>query len=522
MKNSVQGKKLAVISLLTAFLAVIIAFSNGSVVKADEADGTANITLHKLQYSSQQESVQNTGGLMEFANSTPLNGAEFTVYDVTADYYSLLADSTTDSKNKEKAAIQTLEDKSATYATADKVVGAPQVTADEGTTTFNSLALKDDTGRDKVYLILETKTPNSPTVTVKSVPLVVSMPVYQNESNTAINYDIHLYPKNIVATDKKEIDLSNLTAVDGQGNHYSVDGTSKIKYSITVNVPADIELKDRFDVIDVPTEGLKYVEKSLEIAGLTEGTDYTIYAGHQLAANLPENYQTLYQDGFENGFYIKFNNKDSAAIQALAGKALVISYQMQIDSSIVPDLTINNTAYVSFDNTVVPNTPLTPGGEIVVETGGYKFHKVDSQTGKSLAKASFLVINKAGQYGAFTLTNGEYLLIDWKDALAEATTLVSTSTDKSNLAIKGLKYGEYKIQETVAPEGYALAKGAVTFEIAENSYTDAGQIMEIANTPKGILPSTGGSGIYLFLAVGVIAIAGGAFYFTKGRRKFEA
>ena len=46
--------------------------------------------------------------------------------------------------------------------------------------------------------------------------------------------------------------------------------------------------------------------------------------------------------------------------------------------------------------------------------------------------------------------------------------------------------------------------------------------MKVDNKSKGTLPSTGGKGIYAFIAIGAITVAGATLYFVSVRKQTEA
>ncbi len=75
----------------------------------------------------------------------------------------------------------------------------------------------------------------------------------------------------------------------------------------------------------------------------------------------------------------------------------------------------------------------------------------------------------------------------------------------------------YELIETKAPTGYVLARKPISFN-ADNGKTE----LQVNNKSKGTLPSTGGKGIYAFIAVGVIALIIAVVYFTRGRKHLEA
>ncbi|MFR4616722.1 MAG: pilin N-terminal domain-containing protein [Streptococcus salivarius] len=83
-------------------------------------------------------------------SATPLNGSEFTLYDVTSQYYKYIAN------KSQQAAIVNSSRRSQVapnYATKIKSV----TTAGQGQALFNDLSVKNESGQYNVYLFLETK-----------------------------------------------------------------------------------------------------------------------------------------------------------------------------------------------------------------------------------------------------------------------------------------------------------------------------------------------------------------------------
>ncbi|RYJ76741.1 SpaA isopeptide-forming pilin-related protein [Enterococcus faecium] len=112
----------------------------------------------------------------------------------------------------------------------------------------------------------------------------------------------------------------------------------------------------------------------------------------------------------------------------------------------------------------------------------------------------------------------------------------------------GVRPGTYVIKETKAPEGFVLLKGI--FEVTINADGTVGDVtydgkdldkdaikvnlkdednnvieLTVANTPKGQLPATGGSGIQTFIIVALALVtAAGAFticYFYRNRKELN-
>jgi fimbrial isopeptide formation D2 family protein/LPXTG-motif cell wall-anchored protein len=537
-------------TLALSILALPVVFSAmGSIqVSAAESSTTAKVTLHKLIYADKRGVKENTGSIDPSFTGEPLDGAEFTVYDVTAQYKALRSGNTPLSPEAAIAEIQR------NYVATDVTKVASGVTTNGGLVTFSDLALKAADGKtDQVYLFLETKTPNTVTVTQKSAPIVLAMPIYkldaEGKSTENLNTDIHLYPKNETRYDTKEfINVDNKYAWDknGDGTDYVNVSTGDIlDFNVTLNIPADIDKKDSYTLTDTPTENLKFVKDSLGLffdGGLVAGEDYTFT-----------------EKG--NGFELALNTQ-SAKVKALAGKAIVVGYQMQLTADVKPEVLEENKAIVKINNETVtemithqkptdpekptdpkdpedpnkpeepkdpedpekPTDPNNPDPEdptdppVKFGTGGRKFVKTDAQSGNTLQGAEF-VVKQGNNFAIFTTnaTTGEYVFAEWTTDKAKGTKIVSDKDGK--FAVKGLINGDYALEETKAPEGYALLTDDYNFNVVHGKYEDTSFLETVKNTPKGLLPSTGGNGIYAFLAVGTAMMIGAYVWFSKSRKQ---
>jgi len=141
---------------------------------------------------------------------------------------------------------------------------------------------------------------------------------------------------------------------------------------------------------------------------------------------------------------------------------------------------------------------------------------------KVLKGAEFVVANKdMSKFATFTKNqNGDYVFAAWTDDKTEAATKV-TSGDDGSINVIGLTNGTYVLNETKTPSAdYVLLKdGTITFDVLHGAYGTS--ILEVKNTPKGLLPSTGGSGIYAFLIIGAAMMLGAYVWFKKSRTTAE-
>lgn len=357
-----------------------------------------------------------------------------------------------------------------------------------------------------MYLFLETKTPDDITVTKRSAPLVIALPIYKLDSNQEpteiLNTDIQLYPKNITSKDTKE--FTNVGSFDevkiGDQTFANITTGDILNYKLTINIPdniGDSNAVTSFKIHDKPTDGLALAGQNVKVEGLTLGDDYTIE----------------YVDG---GFTVSLN-LSSSKVKDLAGKKLQLTYDMKLTKELNIDELQNNKASVQINNSPEQEiTPPTPVG-----TGGYKFVKKDSQTDKTLSGAEFVVTNKdQTKYIKFDdqmNSKGEYVFDKWVTSEAEASKVVSDTN--GSIKIIGLENGEYILNETKAPSSnyILLEDGTIKFTVTHGKYGTSE--LEVKNTPKGLLPATGGKGIYIFLVIGSFMMTIALILLKKSRNQ---
>ena len=496
-------KKNRVLQLVIAMLITlsIVALPIKAVFAADNiTDTKTDITINKRIWTDQTPPViQNTGEVMDFGGA-PLNGAEFTVYDVTDKYYELIKGS------NQETAIDTIQLDANQTAPSYATKIDSKTTTGQGQAKFTGLSMKNDSGKYRVYLFLETKTPDNVTVTKKSAPLILAMPIYKLDTNNnptdTLNTDIQLYPKNETVTDTKE--LSNLGSFEevtvGDQTFANVTTGDILNYKLTINLPANIgdtTAVTSFKIYDKPSDGLALIDEEVVVGNLKLGDDYTI--------------------SFANGGFTVELKLDSEKVKDLAGQALSLTYDMKLTAEVNPDELQNNKASVQINNSPEQEiTPPTPEG-----TGGYKFIKKDAQTGKELSGAEFVIANKDQtkfvKFASQKNTKGEYVFESWVDSKADASRVISD--DKGAIKVIGLENGDYVLNETKAPStNYILLKdGTVTFTVTHGEYGSSN--LEVTNTPKGLLPSTGGAGIYAFLIIGLGMMLTAGLLFKKYRKQ---
>lgn len=216
-------------------------------------------------------------------------------------------------------------------------------------------------------------------------------------------------------------------------------------------------------------------------------------------------------------FVVKFTPAGIAAMKP--GATLTMSYKLKLLQTAAPGADIENTAKIDTDYD-------TDEGKITVYTGGYNFVKVDgSNDNKALEGAEFVVRDGSTAAAKYLVigSNGE---VSWSANAADATPF--TSNTSGYVTVKGLKDGTYYLQETKTPtDKYVLLTDLIAFTVSKTSFdtTDPlasptpGTPGQVVNKQKGTLPSTGGSGIYVMMALGAAVMAIVGVWYVRSQRK---
>ncbi|MGM0167751.1 hypothetical protein IGI39_002735 [Enterococcus sp. AZ135] len=416
-------------------LAILFSGFLGMGGQADAAEtDTMAFTLHKLVFpeNGMPEASQNEGD-ERLKDYDGLNGVTFDVYDVTADFYRLLAESEEKDAKKVQSELQNMD-------VSDRTFLAQQVTATiggkDGVAEFHLPKLSG--GEDAVYLFRESAAPSD--VKSKAVDMVVALPII-DPVGELLEGPIHLYPKNEIVHPPFE------KKILGQQPSYQLG--EPIMYELTTKLPSSLSMYTKFLISDQADESLLLDAQSIVVKTADEN-----YDGYQLATS-------------DHGFTLNF---DLAKLKAHIGKKITISYTMTLKDPSKVDQDIINQAELETDfDTIVR--------ERKVKTGGKKFIKVDAiEKDHVLSDAVFIVKNAKGEY----LLEGEKEY-QWTKKKEEASLLKRTSNEDGFFEIKGLRYGNYSLEEIKAPDGYLVSKKEIPFEVSESSYTFSKGILQVVN-----------------------------------------
>lgn len=334
---------------------------------------------------------------------------------------------------------------------------------------------------------------------------IVSAIVSKNENNeltvTYKYFDEKEAPKS--GTEAKAYNYATPKPVKDVDDH-DVDYNQTLNYTATLKIPTDIANYTKFDLVDKPDDNLQLVGIK-EIKATKQGQ--------------PDVTLTTTAVSEKNGFRLSFfseGNPDKDIIKGLAGETITVKYQMKVQPDAVQpganlEKDINND--ITFDNNFHPET----SNKVIVQSYGKKFVKKDANTDKPLDGAQFVVKNSKGEFAEF---DDKSNFLGWVDATKKST--ITSGTDGS-FEVRGLATGTYTLVETKAPKDYHLPSDPTFgFDVSTTSYGNEEEILDVPNTQSGVLPSTGGKGIYAFIAIGTIAVVGAVFYFTRGRKQTEA
>ena len=547
MKNKFKA---IFMSILLAFSVIIPSLASIKPASAtDTIPDAVNITLHKRVFKDgdKPNDVLNTGEVMDFGG-TPLPNVGFTVYDITDEYIEELKKKDTDTPAED--ATKALVTKYTTDPVPTNVAAEQALTDKDGNITFSNLATKDSNDNFKTYLILETKTPSA--ITKKSAPIVLTMPIYSQkegaDATTALT-DIHVYPKNSENTDNYDgkltkrlvTEIPHQLAWDKLGVNNNIVLSPHLgrllEYEVTYDVPSTtiFDGVNGIEIVDDPALGIVVPDKvAIDASGnvvdtivdaqnapkddaINERSNVQVFVGDKQITDVVVDYEGV--DGGNSVVKLQIKKAQHAD---LAGEKLTIKYYAYLGKK-------NNTMDNPIDNKVkaTANTTndITTGfiqAEKPLAVGGIKFKKVDAQSNKALEGAEFVVYDEEHKgYLKFEDSETRQAL---KFVANEKEATKFKSDKDGTFSIEYIPYNlsgkQYTLIETKAPEGYAVGKD-FKFTVEKGTYNKTlNNPTEVKNAKKGLLPSTGGYGIYIFLVLG-LALMGGAYAWFRRTRKNE-
>jgi len=505
---------------------------------------TVSIALNAYKYTEKPESTQNTGlGTEQTANkgiSTPVEGVEFTIYDISTAY-----------NNGAKTADE-LQKMSADLQKTAPVVGKA-ITDDKGLETVPDIKVAHDKDLFGAYLIVQTKFVGSvKEENVVAAPMVVTMPAQYKVNNEAKYFGdtnaentIQLYPKLLekgsVGEPSNPVDPSNPTnptdpsnptnptptdPTDPKDPHnttkpgdvtaekviQSVDYNEPIYFGHDATVPSNVSKDKPFTLTYTPAKELTVNTKHVAISYKDDGGKLVVLTpgqGYEVTPNT------------DGTFTITITNS------VLKGKTVTVTYEATLEEGTTPGVKLDSSVTTKDSAENTETYPLKS-----VYTGGNNFKVVDSNTGEDVKGGSFYLQKTVDGKTEYAKLNGSNFN-GWSTNKDEAT-IIKLTDEQSKFTIQGLKDGNgYAVFQTAANKDYVNPNALVLENVTivglnKADPTDkAGNTIEkghfeiIKNVKKGILPSTGGTGIALFLTVGTLLMGGSYLWFRRSKDSAE-
>lgn len=287
--------------------------------------------------------------------------------------------------------------------------------------------------------------------------------------------------------------------------------------------------------------------KEIQSSSLPEGVKAEVEAGtYNVTFSGLDNNKTYKIEEFANGYDPEYK----------AGNAVTNKVNPDTITPTPPQVETYGKKFVKTDDTAEKNRLV--GAEFVVKNGtgeGAKYlvaktgdqiakeqkAVTDAKTALDIAVETYNKLEKAQQtdearakvtdaqkaYNDAVKAAGN--VYEWGDK-ANAITLVSDG--QGRFEITGLAKGEYYLEETKAPEGFAKLTSDIKFSVDKNTYTTGGDINYNPGTPDAkdalrvenknlTIPQTGGIGTIVFTAIG-LAIMASAIIAIKKRQATEA
>lgn len=369
-----------------------------------------------------------------------------------------------------------------------------------------------------VYLVTETGKPDS---IVPTAPFLVYIPMTNPADRTKWNYDVHVYPKNATNAAVKTVSDADANVGDD------------ITYEIVADVPTPAatggtltryELRDNFDWGSVTTDPSRVSATLSNGAELVAG-DYEVVAVQGQAVT------------------VRFTTQGLTTLSAQVGISSDLAVRFRIVGTVKAirgtDGTASNSAVVTSNNGTGTDTQSSTG---TVETkwGMLQIAKRGPNGNEQvpLAGAAFNLFECTNPSNAGS-PDGPVRLGNEKLTVGGADEWI---TDASGSAlIDGLHVTDFEdsgpvptvsklfcLVETRAPEGYELLSRPVpvSFTRADLASTEDGTdaltvratVTNVASTQAN-LPLTGGKGIGILAAIGVLIVGAGVWYARKASTK---
>ncbi|MBW3081237.1 SpaA isopeptide-forming pilin-related protein [Bifidobacterium saguinibicoloris] len=409
------------------------------------------------------------------------------------------------------------------------------ISGDVTITTKDSAGSVAGTGEDATlnvggqgwYLVTDTVTKADGTVVSGGASAIVATPLGDANDQTLPVANADPTQNGIDVTGKFNAKHSE-NPVPGKTSDKDEVGVVGYGESVTYTIKATIPDTTNYDethplplyVKDVASKGLKVPAKVGDFTGFRAGYDANKDGKLQNSEVLKSGYSIESQTGDAKTGTTTVVKIDNVA--GHAGETLLVAYTAYVTEDAATD-GVTNTPYVGNDN-----QNWVGGKHDTLKTVNVKFTKQGAD-GKALAGAQFAIKYKGEEtYLEYGQTD-QWSLPSWHSTTNKTDYTVTSAAD-GTVEFKGLRAGEYTIEEVVAPNGYStqflptfdvtIAKdGTVTFSKDTLGLVAPGDNTATVKNVKSItqLPLTGAAGIAMFVVLGALLAGAAATVFAKSR-----
>lgn len=387
------------------------------------------------------------------------------------------------------------------------------------------------------YAILQTGAPVDGYIA--SAPVLACLPMQDPDDNTTWLRTFTIVPKDdtisvtkkVQATgddDFKDETITNIGdtvtyEIIAELPEYGTDIVNNgITYTLTDELPSGVTIDDRTLKVTIEEKGqTTFVDTAYASALYDPGTRKITLTVTDYANNINTKYDkikiTYEADLNENAKIEDSGNINTATLtysshggETAIAKADAKVYTMGLDI-----------------------TKIDEGSKEALAGAEFKVYKTNDDTGDPI---KFVDITGGGDIQRYRVASQAE--ID-DNGVEKVTTIkvTNTGTNKGMLMLDGLDNTKYYFKETKAPSGYNLPKNLVEVVVQPTAYNDPADhgdynvdgkelafdsnrlLKEITNTTGIDLPVTGGIGTVLFTIVGLLLMAGAAYFLFFSRKR---
>lgn len=462
-KEGIFMKNLRKVLVLALALMVVFAFSAMAFADGDTPAKNDSITVTGVKVGE----TYNLYKMFDLSVNDEIAPTAYT-YTVNAEWAAFFAEGGDGAQyvtKNDAGAVTAISDAAALAKAAAAWTGKPEpkqsVKVTEGTTEVVFSGLEDGywliTSTLGTKAMIET-TPDASAVTV-------------NEKN----------PEDTIEKEVKEDSTGNY----GESNDVQIGDTVEFKSTVKI-------VKGTRNVVvhDKMTRGLTYTAESVNIQGLTKGTEYTVNESPEDGDTFDITFTQSWIDGLDFG-------TDGFKVYEITYKAVVNEKAVVKDDNGVAIVDANNTTKVSFGDG-------TSSGSDSTTTTTHKFsvfkHAKDSTD--NLADAVFSLKKADAVVKLIKIDDNNYRIAV---AGEEGAVVTFTTVASGDIIIWGVDSdSDYSLEEITPPAGY----NKLTEDVEVTVDADNSTRVDVENNAGNELPSTGGVGTTVFYVLGAALVVG--------------